>query len=79
MTLYDRLREALGPGSVFSATEDVIMYEYDYGLDRVMPDLVALPGSTADVQLLMLVMVAVVPRRGRFVTVSVTSLPRTPP
>jgi glycolate oxidase len=28
------------------------MYEYDYGLDRAMPDLVALPRSTADVQTL---------------------------
>jgi glycolate oxidase len=52
MMLADRLRDALGPDSVFAATEDVIMYEYDYGLDRAMPDLVALPRSTADVQLL---------------------------
>ena len=50
MTLVDHLRETLGPGSVFEATEDVIMYEYDYGLDRAMPELVALPRSTADVQ-----------------------------
>src|SRR5579862_6140882 len=52
MTLAERLRDALGPGAVFEATEDVIMYEYDYGLDRAMPDLVALPRSTADVQVL---------------------------
>jgi glycolate oxidase len=50
MKLADGLREALGPGAVFEATEDVIMYEYDYGLDRAMPDLVALPRSTAEVQ-----------------------------
>ena len=50
MTLADHLREALGAGSVFEATEDVIMYEYDYGLDRAMPQLVALPRSTAEVQ-----------------------------
>jgi glycolate oxidase len=50
MKLAERLREALGPGSVFEATEDVIMYEYDYGLDRALPELVALPRSTADVQ-----------------------------
>jgi glycolate oxidase len=50
MTLVDQLREALGPGSVFEATEDVVMYEYDYGLDRAMPQLVALPRSTAEVQ-----------------------------
>src|SRR5438094_3039006 len=51
-SVAQRLRDVLGPGSVFEATEDVIMYEYDYGLDRAMPDLVALPRSTADVQLL---------------------------
>ena len=45
--LANRLASALGPDSVFSATEDVIMYEYDYGLDRRMPDLVALPRGTA--------------------------------
>jgi glycolate oxidase len=50
MTLAERLRESLGSGSVFEATEDVIMYEYDYGLDRAMPGLVALPRSTAEVQ-----------------------------
>ena len=50
MKLADSPREALGPGAVFEATEDVIMYEYDYGLDRAMPDLVALPRSTAEVQ-----------------------------
>jgi glycolate oxidase len=52
MTLAERLSSTLGPGVVFSAAEDVIMYEYDYGLDRAMPDLVALPRSTADVQAL---------------------------
>jgi glycolate oxidase len=52
MMLAERLRAALGSDSVFAATEDVIMYEYDYGLDRAMPDLVALPRSTAEVQLL---------------------------
>src|SRR5689334_9352125 len=52
MTLAQRLRDALGPDSVFVAAEDTIMYEYDYGLDRAMPDLVALPRSTAEVQLL---------------------------
>jgi len=52
MSLAERLRDALGPGSVFVAAADTIMYEYDYGLDRAMPDLVALPRSTADVQVL---------------------------
>jgi glycolate oxidase len=52
MTLAARLRAALGATSVFDATEDVIMYEYDYGLDRGLPDVVALPRSTAEVQIL---------------------------
>jgi glycolate oxidase len=52
MTLAERLRAALGADSVFTATEDTIMYEYDYGLDRAQPDLVALPRSTSDVVLL---------------------------
>ena len=50
MNLADRLRDALGPGVVFQGAENVIVYEYDYGLDRGMPDLVVLPRSTADVQ-----------------------------
>jgi glycolate oxidase len=52
MTLAERLRRALGPDVLFEGVPDVIMYEYDYGLDRAMPDLVALPRSTADVQVL---------------------------
>ncbi|MBV9578306.1 MAG: FAD-binding protein [Chloroflexi bacterium] len=52
MSLAERLTAAIGADAVFSTTEDVIMYEYDYGLDRAMPDLVALPRSTADVQAL---------------------------
>jgi glycolate oxidase len=48
--LAERLRQALGPDIVFRAIEDIIVYEYDYGLDRRMPDLVALPRTTADVQ-----------------------------
>jgi glycolate oxidase len=52
MSLADRLRAALGADAVFRGAEDVIMYEYDYGLDRAMPDLVALPRSTADVQVI---------------------------
>src|SRR3984893_5637102 len=50
--LADRLCRELGPGVVFRGTENVIVYEYDYGLDRGMPDLVALPRSTAEVQTL---------------------------
>ncbi|MDQ3812123.1 MAG: FAD-binding protein [Chloroflexota bacterium] len=48
--LADRLRAELGPATVFHAPEDIIMYEYDYGLDRRMPQLVALPRTTAEVQ-----------------------------
>jgi glycolate oxidase len=48
--LYARLSQALGPGSVFRGIENVIVYEYDYGLDRGVPELVALPRSTAEVQ-----------------------------
>src|SRR5579859_2477307 len=51
-TLADGLRRELGPGVIFTGTENVIVYEYDYGLDRGMPDLVALPRTTADVQVL---------------------------
>lgn len=52
MNLANRLRQALGPGAVFQGAENVIVYEYDYGLDRGMPDLVVLPRSTPDVQLI---------------------------
>ncbi len=52
MSLADRLRQVLGPGVVFQGAENAIVYEYDYGLDRGMPDLVVLPRSTADVQLI---------------------------
>ena len=48
--LAEQLRDALGPDMVFACTEDVIMYEYDYGLDRAVPDLVVLPRTTAEVQ-----------------------------
>src|SRR3989442_15583417 len=52
MNLADRLRQALGPAVVFEGAENAIVYEYDYGLDRGMPDLVVLPRSTADVQVI---------------------------
>ena len=52
MTLAARLRQVLGPGVVFEGAENAIVYEYDYGLDRGMPDLVVLPRSTADVQVI---------------------------
>src|SRR5919197_2978702 len=52
MTLAERLTTALGRETVVGGAENVIVYEYDYGLDRGMPDLVALPRSSAEVQLL---------------------------
>jgi glycolate oxidase len=52
MTFADTLRAALGPDSAFDAPEDTIVYEYDYGLDRHPPDVVALPRTTAEVQAL---------------------------
>jgi glycolate oxidase len=52
MTLAERLTTALGRETVVGGAENVIVYEYDYGLDRSMPDLVALPRSSAEVQLL---------------------------
>src|SRR6266536_5787955 len=52
MSLAERLEAALGSGAVFRGVENVIVYEYDYGLDRAMPDLVALPRSTAAVQMI---------------------------
>jgi glycolate oxidase len=52
MSLVERLERALGPDSVFKGAENVIVYEYDYGLDRSPPDVVALPRSTSDVQVI---------------------------
>src|SRR4030081_386211 len=52
MSLADRLSRALGPDAVFRGTENVIVYEYDYGLDRASPDLVALPRTTGDGQVI---------------------------
>ncbi len=49
-SLAERLTDALGRETVVGGIENVIVYEYDYGLDRGMPDLVALPRSTAEVQ-----------------------------
>ena len=49
-TLAAHLRQALGADKVFHRPEDVIVYEYDYGIDRGAPDLVALPTSSAEVQ-----------------------------
>jgi glycolate oxidase len=52
VSLVERLERALGPDAVFKGAENVIVYEYDYGLDRAAPDVVALPRTTADVQVI---------------------------
>jgi glycolate oxidase len=46
------LTRTLGPDIIFHGPENTIVYEYDYGLDRAPPDLVALPRTTAEVQAL---------------------------
>lgn len=48
--LATALRGLLGPRAVFSRPEDVIVYEYDYGLDRGAPEIVVLPETTGEVQ-----------------------------
>ena len=52
MTLAERLSAALGADAVAAGAENVIVYEYDYGLDRGMPDLVTMPRTTEDVQMI---------------------------
>src|SRR5919202_1211193 len=44
-----RLTDLLGEDSVLYRPEDVIVYEYDYGLDRAVPQAVAFPRSTSEV------------------------------
>jgi glycolate oxidase len=43
------LRAALGPDNVLVAPEDLLVYEYDFGLDRAAPDLVVVPSTTQQV------------------------------
>jgi glycolate oxidase len=43
------LRAALGVDDVLSLPEDVLVYEYDYGLDRSPPELVVFPSTAAEV------------------------------
>ncbi len=47
--LARRLVELLGEDAVLHRPEDVIVYEYDYGLDRAAPEAVAFPRTTAEV------------------------------
>ena len=48
--LAAQLRAALGDDAVYRLPEDVIVYEYDYGMDRGMPDLAVIPSTTEQVQ-----------------------------
>jgi glycolate oxidase len=45
----DRLVQRLGPRGYLDRPEDLTLYEYDGGVDKHRPDLVAFPRSTADV------------------------------
>ena len=47
--LGERLIDLLGEDAVLHRPEDVIVYEYDYGLDRAAPQAVAFPRNTAEV------------------------------
>src|SRR2546428_12002456 len=48
--LMDRLKEIVGPTYVLTRPEDVVVYEQDaFLVARALPDIVVLPGSTAEV------------------------------
>lgn len=47
--VIDRVRELLGPKGYLHKPEDLILYQYDGGIDTAMPDLVVFPRSTEDV------------------------------
>jgi glycolate oxidase len=44
-----RLRKLLGPENVLSRSEDVMLYEYDAGVDKGTPGAVVFPATTEDV------------------------------
>jgi glycolate oxidase len=44
-----RLVDLLGPDAVLHRPEDVLVYEYDYGLDRAVPQAVVFPSTTQEV------------------------------
>jgi len=48
-SLGQQLVELLGEDGVLHRPEDVIVYEYDYGLDRAVPHAVVFPSSAAEV------------------------------
>src|SRR2546428_12560714 len=48
--LMARLKEIVGPTYVLTRPEDVVVYEQDaFLVARALPDIVVLPGSTAEV------------------------------
>ena len=48
-TARDRLIKLLGPANVLDLAEDLALYEYDGGVDKRRPDLVAFPRNTEHV------------------------------
>jgi glycolate dehydrogenase FAD-linked subunit len=61
-----RLRKALGSENVLDKTGDVMLYEYDAGVDKGMPGAVAFPATTEDVSAIVKIAsaegVSIVPR-----------------
>jgi glycolate oxidase len=45
----NKIAALLGPRGLLDRPEDLKLYEYDAGVDKAMPDLVAFPRSTEDV------------------------------
>jgi glycolate oxidase len=51
--LIDRLKDIVGAKYVLSSDMDLVLYSYDASLERAMPDVVVLPGSTEEVSKIM--------------------------
>ncbi len=47
--LLEQLKEIVGPENVLSSKMDLALYSYDASLEKGMPDVVVLPGSTEEV------------------------------
>jgi glycolate oxidase subunit GlcD len=47
--LVEQLKEIVGPENVLASKMDLALYSYDASLDKAMPDVVVLPGSTEEV------------------------------
>ncbi|MBI4877533.1 MAG: FAD-binding protein [Acidobacteria bacterium] len=45
----ERIRDLVGAGGYLDRPEDLLLYEYDGGVDKALPDLVVFPRSTEDV------------------------------